>query len=226
MSAERRRAELVALRERHVQTYLGHLTTLTGHLTREAFSDAWTMHGLSRDLMEHVNEMERRLAPLRTTLLTVASEAAGQETDTLNRFAYSLADETIEAILSQIRIDTHRARRLGVELGMAVLRPVPKNAVQRKVAVAHFLADNLYRLDSRGRHLKSERYVRATLNTALFRAHNESLVSANPDRTFRLNRAGHEDVLFRLENYAEVVSTLHPFAEPIVLVDFSVTPDI
>jgi hypothetical protein len=229
MTIEQTRANLVSLRERYVRLYTNHLSALSSLLIRTALSsgrhylDART---ISRDLMEYTNSFAHQIEGLRSSLIGVVVTAAGREDDTLRDFAHSLADETIESILSQVRIDTHRARRLGVELAMRVLHEAPKTDEAYRAVASHFLQKNLYRLDSRGRHLKSERFVRATLSIAIFRAYNESFVYAHSDPILLLDRPGHPMQSFPRDEYEQVVAELHPFAEPIVWVDVSVTHDV
>lgn len=214
------RAELVALRERHVRVYTGHLAALASTLTRTTFSENRSYvdaRAISRELMEHVGDFEDRIEALRLNLLLVATESGDDET--LRNFAHSLADETIESVLSQVRVDTHRARRLATELAMSVLSEAPKNERAYRAIVSNFLGANLHRLDSKGRHVKSERFVRAVLSTAIFRARNESFLYTTAGDSFALHRANHPVVSFNRNDYAEVVGSLHPFAEPIVLVD-------
>lgn len=229
MTSGQTRASLITVRERHVRYYLNHLSALSAALTRPSLSpdrDYVDARAISRDLMDHAGEFAHHIETLRPSLLSIAAAAGGEDDDTLRDFAHSLADETIESILSQVRVDTHRARRLAIELAMAVLLEAPKSERAYRAIVANFLRANLYRIDSQGRHLKSERFIRATLNTAIFRAHNESVAYSSPVDSFILERDGHVPIAFKKGDYAEIVGTLHPFAEPIVLVDLSVTDDV
>jgi hypothetical protein len=214
------RNRLLVVRESYVALYLAHLASASDLLYRTVAADTGLTPrqgpSLHQGLETHLSDFLTRLQGFPRALQGISWM---QRDPHAVEFVDSLAREAIHGVSAQAFVDVTRIARYRSQIGMGVLATTRLSAGARRAAAAQFIADNIFRLDSMGRRLLTERYVRGLFNVALFRARNETYVGGHPGRPFIVYREGHQPVRFGARDYAQVVRALHPFAEPIVMVD-------
>lgn len=219
-TAMQEHGRLIELRERYVGIYLAHLAGLSKILSQAIASDI----GLSMPTGARLNdELTAHLAAfslkaneiMRDIKLVLGSEPTKEAI----AFAESLARESTHGVVSQMRIDVTRIARYRVEAALNM--PLSRTATRRQKQehLAWFMSKNIYSMDSIGRHLRSERYVRGIMNVTLFRARNETYTAAHSQDQLIMYRPKHDLVSFKAAQYGQIVGSLHPFAEPIILID-------